>query len=300
MFLTTIIYNSTCGRPDSMASQKDFDNIPMGSALLGILHLIGILALCEENQASKRGRPYVFSKRTMLCCFVVMPWSRRGSVRSHHWFFSQDLDNSIEIRKACGIDKVPDRRTFDRRFKTLPLEDIVAATGRCFITHKFIDAAVVAIDSMIMNAWSYLVHHKKDKGAGKKPRPGIDTDAEWTRKHGKYSYGYKCHQITSADPVPVPLAATTTPANVADNKVALKLFTQLPIQVITAVLGDYSYHDSNLFMKIKEMTSKENGGWADTCSRGQKKNTEVLRQGWKKIWPGDQGREGPASDDRGR
>ena len=260
MFLTTIIYNPVGGRPDSMVSQKDFDNIPRGSILLGILYLIGILALGKENQASKRGRPYVFSKRTMLCCYVVMLWKRRGSVRSLHWFLSQDLDDSIEIRKACGIDKVPDRRTFDRRFKALPLEDVVAAIGRCFITYKFIDAAVVAIDSMIMKAWRYLVHHKKDKEAGKKPRPGIDTDAEWTKKHGNYLYGYKCHQVTSTGSTPVPLAATTTPANVADNKVALKLFVQLPLQVIMAILGDYAYHDSNLFLKVKEMTSKANGG----------------------------------------
>lgn len=132
--------------------------------------------------------------------------------------------------------------------------------GRCFITYKFINAAVVAIDSTIMHAWRYLVQHKKDKDAGKKPRPGIDTEGEWTRKHGQYVYGYKCHQVSSTDPVAVPLAATTTPANVADNKAALNLLEHLPMSVIKAILGDYAYHDGKLFLEVKERTSKENGG----------------------------------------
>lgn len=268
-----------------MARHKDFEKMPDGSVLLGILFLIRILTLGGENQASKRGRPYVFSTRTILSCLVVMLWTKRGSVRSLYWFLTQDLEYNRKILKACGLKKVPDRRTFDRRFATLPLEKIISDMGRHFIAYKFIDAVVVAIDSTIMNAWRYLVHHKKDKKAGKKPRPGIDTEAEWTRKHGNYTYGYKCHQVTSTGRAPVPLAATTTPANAADNKVAMNMLSDLPLQVIQVILGDRAYHDSKLFLKVKELTSKENGGkggrlltWTRTVAGG-------IRRGNKKSGP---------------
>lgn len=285
MILTSWIHNAGVGRQFELAKQSDFDRIPMESVLLGILFLIKILPLGIENQASKRGRPYVFSTKTILACLVVMLWTHRGSVRSLYWYLSQNMKTNIKVRKACGLEKVPHRKTFDRRFSTLPMEDIISAMGRCFLVYKFINAVVVAIDSTIMSAWRGLVHHKKDKEAGKKPRPGIDTDGEWTKKHGTYRFGYKCHQITSTGPVPVPLAATTTPANVADNKVAPELLEQLPLSVIKAILGDQAYRDKKLFLSVKESTSKENGGMGGLLLTWVKKVSPKRGKGGRKPGP---------------
>lgn len=133
--------------------------------------------------------------------------------------------------------------------------------GHQFVLRKMVSAMVVAIDGTIMRAWKGHVHHKKDKEAGRVPRPGIDTEAAWTRKLKGFFYGYKLHTITIVDPkMAVPLAARTAPANKADNGFLMKMLKGLPLKAVRTILGDQAYRDRKLFLEVCEMLRRKYGG----------------------------------------
>lgn len=76
------------------------------------------------------------------------------------------------------MDTLPDRRTFDRRFKRLPVRDMIVTIGKRFVTEKIIDASIISIDSSMIHAKNGRVWHKKQMISGNLPRSGIDTDAK--------------------------------------------------------------------------------------------------------------------------
>jgi hypothetical protein len=70
------------------------------------------------------------------------------------------------------------------------------------------------------------------------PHSSIDTEAGWTKSgwHG-WVYGWKLHLGVSVASVWIPLCASLTPADAADNKVAPSLIEELPDEA-RFVLGD--------------------------------------------------------------
>ena len=52
----------------------------------------------------------------------------------HHYFSIDKLYNR-KVMRACGLDRFPDRRTFDRRFKTISIDirSRIDAMGMLFI-----------------------------------------------------------------------------------------------------------------------------------------------------------------------
>ena len=90
------------------------------------------------------------------------------------------------------------------------------------------------------------VWHKQDREKGVVPHSSIDTEAHWTKSgwHG-WVYGWKLHLVTTVAAVWIPLAATLTPANRADNDEAPTLIERLPAEV-RFVLGEVQYADPDL------------------------------------------------------
>ena len=242
-----------------MARPKPIRNVPTDSALLGVLFILNKLDLFKKIDAeTKRGRPCVYSNMTMLCCFVVMLWMGLGSVNSlHKWLSHDEFTLNRKVREMCGLTNLPDRRTFDRRFPKIQFEDLIAGMGHQFVARGLIEVVVVAIDSTVMRAWRGYVHHVKDKKAGRVPRPGIDTEASWTRKLKGFFYGYKLHVIVSALPkMAVPLAACAAPANMSDNRFAMDMFRRLPLEFVKTILADQGYRDGKLFLEICELVDR--------------------------------------------
>ncbi|MDE1841574.1 MAG: transposase [Thaumarchaeota archaeon] len=149
--------------------------------------------------------------------------------------------------KSCGLDTLPDRRTFDRRFKVLPVRDMIAIIGKRFVIEKIVDASIVSIDSSMVRAKNGHVWHKKQMESGKIPRPGIDTDARWGFSGTKgWLFGYKLHLSCSTGRLVVPLSAGITPANVYDNQEYQNLVEHLPCTV-RYVVADMGYDDQKLY-----------------------------------------------------
>jgi hypothetical protein len=199
----------------------------------------------------RRGRPYVYSPTVILRCFIVRLWFRLDSNNALHEFLELDYPYNKKIMKRCGLTQIPDRRTFDRRLKTISIDikERIAIMTSLFVCEKMIDPYIVAIDSTLLKAKGH-VWHKSSMNKSIVPRSGIDTDARWGFSHTKgWLFGYKLHLISSTGSTIVPLAADFTTANVQDNQLynpmtaASSLFTEETCFMI----GDSGYDDQKLY-----------------------------------------------------
>ena len=79
-----------------------------------------------------------------------------------------------KVMKSCGLDRVSDRRTFDRRFKTISIDrrSRIDAMGILFIKDGLVDP-IVSVDSSLLKAKGH-VWHKSSMKKNEVPRSGID------------------------------------------------------------------------------------------------------------------------------
>ncbi|MDE1832392.1 MAG: transposase [Thaumarchaeota archaeon] len=195
----------------------------------------------------KRGRPYVYPTGTILRCYVVRIWMRIPSNNCLHHYFSINGTYSRKVMRSCGLDTLPYRRTFDRRFKTLPVGSMIGTMGKRFVTEHLIDCNIVSVDSTMIRAKNGHVWHRKQMISGQVPRPGIDTDARWGFSGTRgWLFGYKLHMTCSAGKLVVPLSACVTPANIPDNQMYQKLIGQLS-DTVRYMVADMGYDDHKLY-----------------------------------------------------
>ena len=118
----------------------------------------------------------------ILRCFVVRIWLRLDSNRALHGFLAMDYYpyNRKVLLKACGLTSLPDRRTFDRRLKTISpdIKERIVAMAALFVKERLVDPYIVSVDSTLLKAKGH-VWHKSSMIKGIVPRSGIDTDARW-------------------------------------------------------------------------------------------------------------------------
>ena len=184
---------------------------------------------------------------TMIRCYVVRIWMRIPSNNCLHHYFSINTQYNKKIMKSCGLHALPDRRTFDRRFKTIPVGSIIGTIGKRFVTEKIVDASVTSVDSTMIRAKNGHVWHRKQMASGKVPRSGIDTDARWGFSGTKgWVFGYKLHMACSTGKLAVPLSACISTANVYDNQEYQNLVEHLP-DTIQYVVADAGYDGHKLY-----------------------------------------------------
>ena len=200
--------------------------------------------------SEKRGRPYLYSPTVMLRCFIVRIWLRIPSNNALHSFLSIDRAYNVRIMRACGLPgMLPDRRTFDRRFRTISSEIRLRIDfmGGVFVDEKLVDPYIVSVDSTMLRGRRGLVWHKKSIEKGIVPYSGIDTDARWGKSRTKgWVFGYKLHLTCSTGSLIVPLSADFTTANVQDNQMYGRI-TSSSVRGVRYVTADEGYDDKDLY-----------------------------------------------------
>lgn len=227
--------------------RRILSRIKSESFLIGILCLIGLIPWPKPAR-KRRGKPYYYSPTVMLRCFIVRVWLNIPSNNALHDYFSMDLLYNRRVMKACGLDRLPDRRTFDRRFKTISsdIKTRIDAMGMLFIEEKLIDSCVAAVDSSLFRAKGHVWHRSSMKRK-EIPRSGIDTDARWGFSRSKgWIFGYKVHLTCSTGSLIVPLSADLTAANMPDNKMYPSITSTLPAGIIRYAVADEGYDDHKL------------------------------------------------------
>ncbi len=215
------------------------------SILLHILFLIGMIPWPKPNR--KRSKLFCYSPTAILRCFIVRVWVRIPSNNALHQYFCMDMPYNRKVMKACGLDRLPDRRTLDRRFKLISF-DIKAridAIGLLFINGGLIDSCVASVDSSLLKAKGH-VWHRSNMKKNEVPRSGIDTDAKWGYSRTKgWMFGYKLHIACSTGSLILPLSADLTTANISDNNLYESIAVPLP-EGVRYIVGDEGYDDHEL------------------------------------------------------
>jgi hypothetical protein len=198
-----------------------------------------------------RGRPPVYSDRLFLKALIVMILRHLHRVHELLTALGQPT-REMQTLKALFTEngRYPSRRTWERRLHALPdtLPSQIGCLGRylVFLIQPWKECGrAIAIDSTLLPAKGG-VWHKKHKDEGIVPHTSIDTEAGWTCSgwHG-WVYGWKLHLASVVSSVWIPVAATLTPANTADNEEAPKLLVELPAEA-RFVLGDTHYNAPNV------------------------------------------------------
>jgi hypothetical protein len=201
----------------------------------------------SEGEAPKqRGAPKTYSEKVMFKVYLVSLlkklWKRRSL-----WRY---LAAYPCIRHACGLLKLPDRRTLDRRLAEIApqAERQIRALGLVLVVEMVSDGQVAASDGSAF-ATPGPVWHKKDKEVGSIPKGlhGLDTEADWIQStyHG-WVYGYKAHVSisVSAATVRVVLDATVT-GSACESHVLVERIENLP-EMLESFLLDAGYDDATL------------------------------------------------------
>jgi len=220
------------------------------SLLIALVKLVDVIPLPPPGPR-RRGRPAVYSDRLFLKALVIMIVRHLSTVHGLLAVLEQPTPEMQRLRSLLTEDgRYPARRTFERRLHALPatLPAQIACLGRHLVDliQPFADyGRAAALDSTVLQARGG-VWHRKHREAGEVPHTSIDTEAHWTKSgwHG-WIYGWKLHLAAVVAAVWIPLAATLTPANRADNEEAPALIRELPPQV-RYVLGDVHYNDPDL------------------------------------------------------
>jgi len=175
-----------------------------------------------------------------------------------HAFFLLSTENPYNARvmMACGLHRIPDRRTFDRRLKNISSdgsdEDLrprIGAMGRLFVAEELIDPYIASVDSTLLKAKGHVWHRSSmEKGF---VYSGTDTDARWGKSKTKgWVFGYKLHIVSSTGSLIVPLSADFTTANIPDSKVYGRVTASL--RGVRYVDGDRGYDVDDLYELSRE------------------------------------------------
>lgn len=203
-------------------------------------------------------------------------WFRLDSNRALHEYLAMDLSYNKKVMKGCGLSRIPNRRTFDRRLATLSndIKNRITTMGELFVLEKIVDPSILSADSTLVKAKGH-VWHKSSMKKKVLPCSGIDTDAMWGFSHTKgWIFGYKLHLISSTGSIIVPLAADFTTANIPDNQMYNILTASLPLAIIRRTLymsADPGYDDHELYDLSTEM------GFQLVCPVKRYKNTPIER-----------------------
>lgn len=215
------------------------------SLLVKLLLLIDQIPLPSLPAPQRRGRPTVYSDRLFLKALLIMIARRLNTI---YELVSVLNEPEMHPVREClhQNGRLPCRRTFERRLGRLPerLPAQILCLGGYLVAliNPFAHSGrAAAIDSTVLRANGGL-WHKKDREQGRVPHSSIDTEANWTKSgwHG-WVYGWKLHLTVTVASVWIPLSASLTAANEADNTVAPALIEPLPEQV-RFVLGDLHYN----------------------------------------------------------
>ena len=167
---------------------------------------------------------------------------------------------NYKLALACGLAKIPNRRTFDRRLKTIStdIKERISTMGYLFVTDGLADPSISAIDSTLIKAKG-PVWHKSSMKKGIVPCPGIDTDARWGYSHTKgWTFGYKLHlTCTTTGKIIGPLTADVTTANVQDNQMYVSLTSSsssvFSLPYVLYMITDPGYDDKKLYEYSKRV-----------------------------------------------
>jgi len=133
----------------------------------------------------------------------------------------ESLDDRLSFRRFVGLSnskKSPDHSVFSRFRSQLAklkiYDELFEELNRQLEKLGLIIKKGTLVDATVIEAAPKKPNQNPDGSAGKSP---VDKDADWTKKGGKYIFGYKAHVAVDVGSELI-RSAIATPARVCDSK----------------------------------------------------------------------------------
>ena len=213
----------------------------------------------ESAAPCKPGRPRTYSGVSFLLLAVVAVTLRTFKGLE----LRRLLEKDATLRHALGFERVPHRRTIERRLTSLQpeAETQVATLGRRIIEPVKManDLPVAAsIDGRMYEARGPRWHQKqRKKGIIPIGLRNVDTESRWSKSgYRGWVQGYRLVLQSLVWPVPIPLFATWQPNNVGEGNIFADALDKEQVAITPVLLGDESFGTPGLTSAYAT-----HGGW---------------------------------------
>src|SRR5258708_14092417 len=202
------------------------------SLLVTLVNLVDRLLMPMLPTKRGRGHPKVYPDRLLLKALVIMIVRHVHTVHELLSVLAQPTAEMTTLRQlVTEQESFPSRRTWERRLKAIPdtLPTQIGCPGRQLldlIQPWATCGRAVAIDSTLLRARGG-VWHQQHREKGELPHTSIDPEAHWTKSGW---HGWKLHVVSVVASVWFPVAASLTPANIADSDPAPELLRAGPAE----------------------------------------------------------------------
>jgi len=207
----------------------------------------------EQKEDVHYGHPYDYSMSLLIVFFTILMVRRITTFKAQHRW----LENHAGEARRWGFERIPDRTTLSRRYKSLyaTLKDLIAYLGAwaTALSPEF-DSQALIEDGSLFKAQG-PVWHQSDRSVGHIPEKlrNLDTQASWRKSayHG-WVYGYSLH--LTCNRAGFPKLAHVETARVSESEVlehkTVKLFTFHP----EVVIGDNAYFKA---LRIRQWVAQD-------------------------------------------
>lgn len=243
-----------------------------------------------DADGKRRGRPQAYSSLSFLLLAVVAVTLRTFKERELHRLLSHDG----RLRDALGFQRVPHRRTVERRLQALipEAEAQIASTGeriREEVKPACGQPQMSAIDGRMYKARGPL-WHKQHREAGVIPSGlrNVDTDSSWSKSgYRGWVQGYRLVLQTLVFPEPVPLTAFWRPNTTGEATVMAAALSEYRLPITSVLLGDETFGGAELgaayarqggWLLTPKQLPKERHSWKHDLFAYRKETIELLFQ----------------------
>ena len=213
--------------------------------LIHLLRRIDMVWAEADTPGRGRGVPKTYNEKTMFKVYgvslVKQLWERRGL-----WRYLKANPVGME---ACGLVRLPDRRTLDRRWVEVAphAEAQIRGLGLVLSVEQVTNSATAACDGSAFQT-PRPVWHTQDKEAGSVPDGlhGLDQEADWIQSsYDGWVYGYQAHATISVSSTVRGVLDATVTGSACESQVLEDRSALLP-ETIETLLLDAGYDDSDL------------------------------------------------------
>jgi hypothetical protein len=234
--------------------------------------LVNLLELADqffiENPGSKgRGRPYVYSEKTMFKCLLVKTVKRLHDCSGLYRYLLHQANRTI--LQAVGLnypklefERLPHLKTLQRRFSECgPVaQRQISAFARELAARGVISLECLSVDGTICEALG-PVWHQSDKRYAHVPvgLRNLDLNADWGKSgYRGWSYGYKALAFCNSgygEPS-VFVQAWVAPANISETQSLRHELEHSGIFAQTKfILADSGFDDHKLFELCRALST---------------------------------------------
>jgi len=219
--------------------------------LVKILKIV-LNILPEIKLPRKTGRPFVYSIKVIACCLLVMA-AKKLSVRGLYAFLTSKEDYQAEtVRNTIPFPggNIPNRRTFNRRFKKsmLAIQKYMLSAVLLLVKKLGIGIARLSLDNRMFEAHG-AIWHRKDQVKGVIPDKvrNIDPTAGWgVSAYRGWVFGHALDVFVTTGKLVVPVIALGRSLVIRGNTAVKTITGLLPKVKKGVVSADSEYYDQNL------------------------------------------------------